>query len=71
MELYLTVTCDSFRFLDIKKKHPNSKKMVFTYQRFMCEEFLIYMIYLKRDKLSTVLFAISFPKIDKDLKTGF
>jgi len=41
MEFYLTVTCDSFPFLDIGKKDPNSKKRAFTYQRLMCEEFLI------------------------------
>ena len=70
MECCLIVTCASFSFLHIKK-YPNSEKKEFTYKRLTCEEFLICMIYLKRDKLSTVLFAISFPKIDKDLKTGF
>ena len=60
-----------FQFLDIKKKHPNSEKKVFTYKRLTCEEFLICIIHLERHKLSTVLFAISFPKKDKDLKTGF
>ena len=71
MECYLTVTCDSFPFMDIKKNYPNSEKKEFTYKRLTCEEFLICIIYFKRFKLSTVLFAISFPKIDKDLKTGF
>ena len=70
MECCLTVTCASFSFLDIKK-YPNSEKKEFTYKRLTCEEFLICIFTWKRHKLSTVLFAISFPKIDKDLKTGF
>ena len=70
MECYLTVTCDSFPVLDIKK-HPNLKKRVFTYQRLMCEEFLICKTYWERYKVSTILITNSFPKIDKDLKTGF
>ena len=70
MECCLTVTCAIFSFLDIKK-YPNSEKKEFTYKRLTCEEFLICMIYFKSCKLSTVLFAIPFPKIDKDLKTGF
>ena len=71
MECYLTVTCDSFPFMDIKKNHPDSEKSGFTYKRLTCEEFRFVWFTLKRYKLSTVLFAISFPKIDKDLKTGF
>ena len=71
MECYLTVTCASFSFLDINKLKNLYRRGVFTYQRLMCDEFLIYMIYFKRYTLSKVLFAISFPKIDKDLKTGF
>ena len=54
-----------------KEKHPNSAKRVFSYKRLTFEEFLICIIYLKKVDRSTVLFAISFPKIDKDLKTGF
>ena len=71
MECSLTVTCASFSFLDIKKKNPNSEKRGFTHKRLTFEEFLICIIYLKKVDRSTVLFAISFPKIDKDLKTGF
>ena len=71
MERYLTVICDSFPFLDIKKKHPNSKKREFTYQRLICQEFLICKTYWGKYKVSTKLITNSFPKIDKDLKTGF
>ena len=71
MGCYKTVTCANFAFLDIKKKHSNSEKRGFTYKRLTFKECLICINYLERYKLSTVLFAISFPKIDKDLKTGF
>jgi len=71
MECYLTVTCASSPFLDIKKKLPNSEKTVFTYQRLMCEEFLICKNYWGKIKVSSILTTNSFPKIDKDLKTGF
>jgi len=41
MECYLTVTCASFSFLDIYKLKKLYRRGVFTYQRLMCEEFLI------------------------------
>ena len=71
MEYYLTVTCDSFTFMDIKKNHPDSEKSGFTYKRLTCEEFLICKTYGETHKISTILITNSFPKIDKDLKTGF
>ena len=69
----MLLNCHMYQFpiLGNKGKNPNSKEKLFTYQRLMCDEFLIYLIYFKRYTLSKVLFAISFPKIDKDLKTGF
>ena len=70
MECYLTVTCDSFSFLDIKKKNTNSAKRGFSYKRLTCEVSDLYSL-LENHKLSKVLFAIIFPKIDKDLKTSF
>ena len=70
MECCLTVKCASFSFLDIKK-YSNSEKKEFTYKRLTCKEFLICKTYWETHKVSTILITNSFPKIDKDLKTGF
>ena len=55
------------------KKHPNLERRLFAYQKLVCEEFLIYRIESndERCQFATVIITNSFPKIDKDLKTGF
>ena len=57
--------------MDIKKNYPDSEKSGFTYKRLTCEEFLILKTTGETQKVSTILITYSFPKIDKDLKTGF
>ena len=71
MESYLTVTCASFFISEHKENYPNSEKRGFTVKRLSYEEFLICISFLAKYKLFKLLFAITFPKIDKDLKTGF
>ena len=71
MVCYLIVTHASFLFLDIKKKHSNTEKSEFTYQRLICKEFQFLKLTGGRYKVSTILIINSFTKIDKDFKTGF
>ena len=70
MECYLTVTCDSFPFMDIKKNHPNSKRG-FTYKRLTYEEFFNLYNLLGENIVYPISITNSFPKTDRDLKTGF
>ena len=72
MEFYLTVTCDSLPFLDITRKRPLFKeKGIYLSEINMFGKFLILKLTEERYKVSTRLITNSFPKIDKDLKTGF
>ena len=69
MECYLTVTCANFPFLEMKK-HPWRKRFYLSDIN-MFGKFLIFKLTEERYKISTRLITNSFPKIDKDLKTGF
>ncbi len=68
MECYFTVTCANSPFLD--KKHPQIKRFYLS-EINMSGKFLILKLTEERYKVSTRLITNSFPKIDKDLKTGF
>ena len=71
MECYLTVTCANFPFLGVNNKEkPNTEKGKL-FRDWGVKSFLSFITYWEKISISTVLITNSFPKIDKDLKTGF
>ena len=70
MECYLTVTCINFPFLDINNKEKLNTEKDGNYQRLTCEEFFQLYKLLGKGIKFLQLITNSFPKIDKDLKTG-
>jgi len=67
--MFIFIYLRNFFKLNIKQKVLKAKKLT----TFNKKNLYNWMNLTKKEryKLSTVLFTISFPKIDKDLKTGF